>query len=516
MCNQTPPTPACSISPDRDLIPSPLSSLSSNSRAVYYGDVAAMYGQVQRHVARQEKEEITPEVSASTRVFPMHGITNSLEVLALVCNETLTKEDVVMDHNEPQGFEEALQSFQAVQAELDNVLADESDGELDMSRQLRQRMAGPPKTLVEVALEEVFMEQEVTGPSTTTEYEAGFGLLPLEDAESANMSSLDSQLSNVAAHLGYPFWRYKRILHGAPIMLPDLIPARGIPQRADYMAFNIKKHDGEPTIYSTMGGNNPIFCNVLHADPQLDIATGTKGDNVYLLGECFQMDSAITRAIEAIGDAGVTADIIRLRKFSERKCKTQREHQRLGHLADFLTAEWCRHYAEERQMRDQEKATIERLVAARTMERMEPYLHYHDDHAYLTHSHMHNDILWGSWNEIEQSSGQETCKSLPDMYGSWEAPCRQVGPPTEVNTPPTASSLLSSASQPLTAEQRSKITWKCYSRCKYCTITGHFAKDCTVPHCLCYQIGRDKCSVPKAHHHYLPLTKPTCLYVGLP
>ena len=29
------------------------------------------------------------------------------------------------------------------------------------------------------------------------------------------MSSLDSQLSDAAAHPGYPFWRYKRALHGA-------------------------------------------------------------------------------------------------------------------------------------------------------------------------------------------------------------------------------------------------------------------------------------------------------------
>ena len=75
-----------------------------------------------------------------------------------------------------------------------------------MSRQLGQRMAGPPKTLTEVALEEVFMEQGITGPSTTIEYEAGAGPLPLEDDESTVMSSLDSQLSDAAAHPGYPFW----------------------------------------------------------------------------------------------------------------------------------------------------------------------------------------------------------------------------------------------------------------------------------------------------------------------
>ena len=133
------------------------------------------------------------------------------------------------------------------------------------------------------------------------------------------MSSLDSQLSNAAAHPRYPFWRYKRVLHGTPILLPDPIADRGIPQRADYVAFNIEKHDGEPTVYSTMGGNAPVFCNVLHAEPRPEIAAGTEGDDVYLLGEHFQMDGAVTQAIEVISDAGVMADIIRLRKFSEQK-----------------------------------------------------------------------------------------------------------------------------------------------------------------------------------------------------
>ena len=288
---------------------------------VYYGDAAAMYGQVQQR-ANNEEAEITPKDSASTRVSSTHGITNSLKVLALVHDGTFTKEDVVMDHRQPEGFEEALQSLQAVQAKLDSILEDASNGELNVSCQLGQRRAGPPKTVVEEALEEVFMEQGITGPSTTIEYEAGFGPLPLENDESTVMSSLDSQLSDAAVHPGYPFWRYKRVLYGTPIMLPDSIPARGIPQRADYVAFNVKKHDGEPTIYSTLGGNNPIFCNVLHAEPRPEIAAGTEGDDVYLLGERFQMDGAVTRAIEAIGDAGITANIIRLRRFSERKLKS--------------------------------------------------------------------------------------------------------------------------------------------------------------------------------------------------
>ena len=88
MCDQVPPTPAHSVSPDQDIAPNPPSSLSSNSQAVYYGDAAAI-----------------------AKVYPTHGLTNALDVLALVRNGTFTEEDVVMDHAQPDGFEEALQSF---------------------------------------------------------------------------------------------------------------------------------------------------------------------------------------------------------------------------------------------------------------------------------------------------------------------------------------------------------------------------------------------------------------------
>ena len=102
-------------------------------------------------------------------------------------------------------------------------------------------------------LGEVFRKQRITGPSITIEHKAGAGPLPLEDDESAIMSSLDSQLSDVAAHPGYPFWRYRRVLHGVPILLPDQITDRGIPQKADYVTSNNEKHDEEPTACLTGG-----------------------------------------------------------------------------------------------------------------------------------------------------------------------------------------------------------------------------------------------------------------------
>ena len=194
-----------------------------------------------------------PEDSASTRMFPTRGLTNALNVLALVRNRTSAKEDVVVDHAQPEVFQEALQSFRAIQDELNDILADNDKSELDVSRQLERRRTGLPTTMAEKTSEEVFMKQGVAGPSTITDCETKDGPLPLEDDESTVMSSLDSQLRDVAAHPGYPFWRYKRVLHSVPILLPDPITDRGILQKADYVASNVAKHDEKSTTCPTRG-----------------------------------------------------------------------------------------------------------------------------------------------------------------------------------------------------------------------------------------------------------------------
>ena len=280
---------------------------------------------------------MTPEDSASARVSPTNEVTNSLNALALIRDELAASEDVVMGEEIPQGFEEALQSFRAMDDELEAVLSGDPEAEFDLSQQLGIQSGGPP---AEVGLEEIFMEQGVADTSPTVEGEAGAEPLPLEDDSSSAMSSLSSKLSDVAPHSGYPFWKYRHTTHGAPIMLPNTLPQRGVPQQADYVALNVQRHDGEPTVYSTMGGSTPIYCNVLHTEPRPEIPPGDGGDDLYLLGERFQMDYVVTRAIEAIGDAKVAADIYRLRRFSERKREVQRECQRLSRLADFLTSEW--------------------------------------------------------------------------------------------------------------------------------------------------------------------------------
>ena len=190
-----------------------------------------------------------------------------------------------MGEEVPQGFEEALQSFRAVDDELKAVLSGDPKAQFNLSRQLGRRTGGPPTAGTEVELEEIFMEQGVADTSATTEREAGEEPLPLEDSESSVMSSLSSQLSDVAPHPGYPFWKYRCTTHGAPIMLPDTLPQHRVPQQADYMALNVERHDGEPTVYSTMGGGTPIYCNILHTEPRPEIPPGDGGDDLYLLGK---------------------------------------------------------------------------------------------------------------------------------------------------------------------------------------------------------------------------------------
>ena len=142
---------------------------------------------------------------------------------------------------------------------------------------------------------------------------------------------------------------------------------------------------------------------------------------------------------------------------------------------------------------------------------MEPYIHFNDEHAYLSCSHMRNNILRSGWNKLEQNYGTDITRPRPMVYGSWTAPERRTAPDTEPTTPQTSPS---AAGLDRSAELRAQVARRRSSQCKYCTVRGHFTKECTVPHCLCHRVGGDCCSVPKNHFHYCPVERPTCPYVG--
>ena len=78
-------------------------------------------------------------------------------------------------------------------------------------------------------------------------------------------------------------------------------------------------------------------------------------------------------------------------------------------------------------------------------------------------------------------------------------------------TPQTSPSV---AGSDCSAELRAQAACQRSSQCKYCTVRGHFTKECTVPHRLCHRVGGGRCSVPRNHFHYRPIEQLTCPYVG--
>ena len=79
---------------------------------------------------------------------------------------------------------------------------------------------------------------------------------------------------------------------------------------------------------------------------------------------------------------------------------------------------------------------------------MKPYIHFNDEHTYLSRSHMRNDILRSGWNKLEQNYGTDVTQPRPMVYGSWTAPERYKTPesgsegeaPTSSTTPQTSPS----------------------------------------------------------------------------
>ena len=72
----------------------------------------------------------------------------------------------------------------------------------------------------------------------------------------------------------------------------------------------------------------------------------------------------------------------------------------------------------------------------------------------------------------------------------------------------------SAAGSDRSTKLRAQAACRCSSRCKYCMVHRHFAKECTVLDRLCHRVGGGKCSVPRNHFHYRPIEQPTCPYVG--
>ena len=66
----------------------------------------------------------------------MNEVTNSLDALALIRDKLVASEDIVMGEEIPQGFEEAPQSFCAMDDKLKAILSGDPETRFNLSWQL--------------------------------------------------------------------------------------------------------------------------------------------------------------------------------------------------------------------------------------------------------------------------------------------------------------------------------------------------------------------------------------------
>ena len=209
------------------------------------------------------------------------------------------------------------QLFRDVDAELDSVLA-LPPSIFDPTAQLAVWSSGPSSAhsshsdpergITHKELELYNQGPDCYTPRTPTpvEFDAGEGPLPLKDDSGTDHQSTDTQLSSHPPHPGYPWQRYQRTLHGAPLTVESMDPD---PYRLNYVAFEVDRRYGDPSVYGTLGEGSLAYQFPLIAEPCEGPAPVVQPPDFLLLNEQFAIDPVVNRVLEAVGDMGISADI---------------------------------------------------------------------------------------------------------------------------------------------------------------------------------------------------------------
>ena len=239
--------------------------------------------------------------------------------------------------------------------ELDSVLA-LSPSIFDPTAQLAVRSSGPPSTHSSrsdpkqgVTHDELELYNQ--GPNrytprtpTPVEFDAGEGPLPLEDNSITDHQSTDTQLSSHPPHPRYPWQSYRHALHGAPLTVESMDPD---PYCLNYVAFEVDRRYGNPSIYGTLGEGSPAYQFSLTAKPCKGPAPVVQPPDFLLLNKQFAIDPVVNRALEAIGDMGILADVWRYWQIPTRQRAINGRKARTRKLEEFVRNEWADTYREE-------------------------------------------------------------------------------------------------------------------------------------------------------------------------
>jgi hypothetical protein len=249
---------------------------------------------------------------------------------------------------------------------------------------------------------------------------------------------------------------------------------------------------GEPSLYATEGDSGVAHRYPLHAEAST-LEEQPEDRDLLLLSKHNELDLSIQRALIALGDYGVNADIICYRWIPSLCHQLQHQYAKIKRLEVFVQGEWHEYHSEAKQIHDKEQAVANRLCQTQVVQRLEPFLHYHDEHAHLqTTTAKRNLIMREGWQHI--------AKYLT-LYSS-SIPANHLKGPTTPTNEHDEEQMIDLTTE--TSKESRNNYWRQRNRCCYCKAKGHFNYACRTPHRLCHEDNAKHCAMP-THHQYRKL-----------
>ena len=262
----------------------------------------------------------------------------------------------------------------------------------------------------------------------------------------------------------------------------------------DYVRLSLDSISNEPTTISTTGKGEPQYAAPLFASPVLKDPSNTIAEDLWQespLGTGSAFDPALNKALWMLKDAGVWADVLRMRGEDTRATEFQQWDARIRCLEDFALAERCGYIRAKEQSWAKRKGASDQLIAACATTRILRVIQTFED-----------------TNDFERRMEyMRTCRWMLPRIRASQGPTSK--PPTQ--TP----SKKGSRSRPYTPRNKPYVPRK--PKCSLCNFKGHTMLDCETPHYKCVYRNSGFCYIRPTHPYYKSYSetlKRACPYNG--
>ena len=292
-----------------------------------------------------------------------------------------------------------------------------------------------------------------------------------------------------------PAWPWKD-RHRLPqtASLPYRLMDHRQPELLDYMRLSLDSISNELTTMSTTGKGKPQYAAPLFTSPVAKDLSNVIAEDLWQespLGASSAFDPALNKALWMLKDAGVWADVLRMRGEDTRAVEFRQWDARVRSLEDFALAKRCSYVWAKEQSWTKRKGASDRLLAARATTRILRIIQTFED-----------------VNDFE-------CRMEYIHTGGWMLPrIRASQGPTDkpqIQTP----SKKGSRGGPYTPRNRQYTPRK--PKCSLCNFKGHTAIDCETPHYKCVYRNSGFCYIRPTHPYYKSYDKTlkhACPYNG--